>query len=248
MSEVYAEYPAGVRSSQPPSSVSKLPNEVTPEVQQLIQTIRDYKSATEWERIDEATRALDTDCVYDSPFMYITGGRDRVRAVAKLLAPFAHTEFEPKLVRILMDSASRKAEMEVDGTLRVVPHRYWFLPATWFIPTLPIEGTVSMHVKSWNDKVARVEERFFNLPTIIPLPFRWVAGWLTSTAGILMEPALRTLSDWTATGRGMVEGGTEAAVRHPAVATVVGKAEELKESVAGTVGAAKAKVVGLVSE
>ncbi len=65
----------------------------------------------------------------------------------------------PQLIRIGMNSAARKAEVEVDGTLRVVYRRYWFLPVTWLLPSsIPIEGTVSLDVKSWNDKVCGTGE------------------------------------------------------------------------------------------
>ncbi|GIL70389.1 hypothetical protein Vretifemale_1157, partial [Volvox reticuliferus] len=98
----------------PLPKITKLPGDVQPEVQQLISMIRAYKAATDWDSIDETTRALDADCVYDLPFMYITGGRDRVRAVAKLLAPLGHTDFQPKLVHFLIDGASRTAELEME--------------------------------------------------------------------------------------------------------------------------------------
>ncbi|GLC45036.1 hypothetical protein PLESTB_001461700 [Pleodorina starrii] len=239
---------AAAASSLP--RITKLPEDVQLEVRQLISTIQAYKAATDWDRIDEATRALDADCVYDSPFMYITGGRDRVRAVAKLLAPFAYTQFDPKLVHILMNTAERKAELEVEGTLRVVPRRYWFLPATWLLPSaIPIGGTVTLHVKSWNDKVSRVQERFTNIPVVIPRLFRWAAGWTVGTFGALAEPALRTLSDWYSTGYSTVQGGVEQVVQtHPQVAAAVSKAEEVRDKVAAGMESAKARIAGIVSE
>jgi hypothetical protein len=59
---------AGAAGSSVPK-ITKLPGDVQPEVWQLISTVQAYKAATDWDRIDEATRALDADCVYDSPFM-----------------------------------------------------------------------------------------------------------------------------------------------------------------------------------
>jgi hypothetical protein len=60
-----------------------------------------------------------------------------------------------------MNSAARKAELEIEGTLRVVPRRYWFAPITWVLPSsIPLAGTVTLHVKSWNDKVSCVQERW----------------------------------------------------------------------------------------
>ncbi|KAG2501781.1 hypothetical protein HYH03_000281 [Edaphochlamys debaryana] len=240
-----ASGPASTAASSLPT-VTKLPDDVSPEVRALIATVQRYKSATTWEEIDEATRALDADAVYDSPFMYISGGRDRVRAVAKLLAPFAYTEFTPRLVHILMHSAERKAQLDVDGTLTVIPRRHWWLPLSWFAPELPIQGTVSLTVKSWNDKVARVQERFANIPTAIPFIIRWLTGWGVGTFGAIAEPVLAQLAEWYSTGYSTVQGGVEQVSAHPAVASAASRLEDLKGSVASGVDAVKGKVAGVV--
>ncbi|PNH05783.1 Choline dehydrogenase [Tetrabaena socialis] len=143
-----------------------------------------------------------------------------------------------------MNETARKGVVEVDGTLRIVPRRYWFLPYSWFLPSaVPLEGTVTMHIKSWNDKVARVQERFFNIPTIIPVPVRWLVGWAVGTAGVLSEPALAQLYDWYSAGYSGVQGGVEQALQSAPVAAAVEKAEGLRGSVAEGVQAAKAKVL-----
>lgn len=215
--------------------IVKLPDEVQPEVRALINKIRDYKGATNWSEIDAATSVLDEDAVYDSPFMYITGGRDRVRAVAKLLSPFAYTEFEPKVVRIGINNSTRMAELELDGTLRVNPRRYWFLPLTLFLPSIPIEGTVGLRVKSWNDKVSRVEERFFNLPNFVPVAFRWLAGFTTGTFGAITEPVLLQLWEWYKTGYATVEQGAHQVISSEPVSAALDKAAGVKDTITQSV-------------
>ncbi|EFJ50880.1 hypothetical protein VOLCADRAFT_88263 [Volvox carteri f. nagariensis] len=251
-----SEYPsstaahAGSAAASASPKITKLPEDVQPEVRQLISTVQAFKAATDWDRIDSATRALDADCVYDSPFMYITGGRDRVRAVAKLLAPFAYTEFDPKLVHITMNSAERKAELEVEGMLRVLPRRYWFAPVTWILPSsIPLGGTITLHVTSWNDKVSRIQERFTNIPVIIPRLVRWLAGWAMGSFGVVAEPALCTLNDWYTAGFTSVQGSMEQVVQqHPQAAAVISKAAEVRDKVATSAEAAKARVMSIVSE
>ncbi|PNW75139.1 hypothetical protein CHLRE_12g514350v5 [Chlamydomonas reinhardtii] len=228
------------------TSVAKVPTDVQPEIARLVQTFSSYKAAGDWAAIDGATRPLDEDCVYDSPFMYISGGRDRVRAVAKLLAPLAYTEFEPKLVRVCMDNTGREAEVEVDGTLRVVPRKYWWAPVTWFLPSsVPVDGTVTVRVKSWNDKVSLLKERFANIPTP-PVLLRWLAGWGAGTTGVIMEPLIYKLYEWFSAGYSSVQGGVDQVSRYPAVAKAVDAADGMRENLAATADSVKAKAAGLV--
>ncbi len=49
--------------------VAKVPADVQPEISRLLQTVQNFKAASDWAAIDGATRPLDEDCVYDSPFM-----------------------------------------------------------------------------------------------------------------------------------------------------------------------------------
>ncbi|KAG2445641.1 hypothetical protein HXX76_000251 [Chlamydomonas incerta] len=234
----------GPAASKP--CVSKVPSDVQPEIAKLLHTFSSYKAAGDWAAIDGATRPLDEDCVYDSPFMYITGGRDRVRAVAKLLAPLAYTEFEPKLVRVCMDNAGREAEVEVDGTLRVVPRKYWWAPLTWFLPSsVPVDGTVTVRVKSWNDKVSLLKERFANIPTP-PVLLRWLAGWGAGTTGVIAEPLIYKLYEWFTAGYSSVQGGVEQVSRYPAVAKAVDATDGVRESLAAAADTVKAKAAGVV--
>lgn len=53
------------------TSVAKVPTDVQPEIARLVQTFSSYKAAGDWAAIDGATRPLDEDCVYDSPFMCV---------------------------------------------------------------------------------------------------------------------------------------------------------------------------------
>lgn len=63
-----------------------------------------------------------------------------------------------------MNSAERKAQLDVEGTFNVVPRCYWFAPITWLLPSsVSLGGTITLHVKSWNDKVSRVQERCVRL-------------------------------------------------------------------------------------
>lgn len=236
--------------------VVKVAEDVSPEVRALIDTIQNYKSAIDWDRIDEATSLLDDDAVYDSPFMFIPGGRERIRAVAKLLAPFAYAEFKPKVARIVMNSAERKAELEFDGTLDIIPRRYWWAPVTWFLPShIPVEGTVGIHVKSWNDKIARVYERYFNIPTLMPLPVRWMNGWFWGVVAQLSEPALRTVLDSFQTGyirvedtgRHVATGAVHGLEKVGASGPVQAVASKLPEGIKNTVAGGMQRVSGMVT-
>ncbi|GIL47360.1 hypothetical protein Vafri_4197 [Volvox africanus] len=222
--------PSGKIAVSPSPKITKLPGDVQPEVHQLISMIKAYKAATDWDSIDETTRALDADCVYDMPFMYITGGRDRVRAVAKLLAPLGRTDFEPKLVHFLINGASRTAELEMEGTLHVMPRRYWFAPITWLLPPIRIAGTITLRVKSWNDKVALVQERYSNIPVLIPRLVRWLAGCTMGALGMIAEPAVRTLYEWFMAGFNTVQSGVDhVAQQHPQPAAVAFKVKEMQD-------------------
>ncbi|GLI58860.1 hypothetical protein VaNZ11_000625 [Volvox africanus] len=241
--------PSGKIDVSPSPKITKLPGDVQPEVQQLISTIKAYKAATDWDRIDETTRALDADCVYDLPFMYITGGRDRVRAVAKLLALLGRTDFEPKLVHFLINSTARTAELEMEGTLHVIPRRYWFAPITWLLPPIRIAGTITLRVKSLNDQVALVQERYSNIPVLIPRLVRWFAGWTIGALGVIAEPTGRTLYTWFMAGYNTVQsGGDHVAQQHPQAAAVASKVKEIQDKAVTEVAAVRERVAATTSE
>ncbi len=49
-------------------------------------------------------------------------------------------------------------------------------------------------------------EHFANLPTVVPVAFRWLAGWAVGTFGAVAEPVLAQLYDWYSTGYDNVQG------------------------------------------
>lgn len=56
-------------------------------------------------------------------------------------------------------------------------------------------------------------ERFANLPTVVPVAFRWLAGWAVGTFGAVAEPVLAQLYDWYSTGYDNVQGQVRASRR-----------------------------------
>ncbi len=78
MATAVSDYPKGAAPNGTPSAsgsaypkVAKLPEDIQPEVRALVARLQDYKAATEWGAIDDATTILDDDAVYDSPFMWV---------------------------------------------------------------------------------------------------------------------------------------------------------------------------------
>lgn len=92
MATTVSEYPKGAAPNGTPSAtgsaypkVAKLPEDIQPEVRALVGRLQDYKAATEWGAIDDATSILDDDAVYDSPFMWVRllGGQHHVHTVGR---------------------------------------------------------------------------------------------------------------------------------------------------------------------
>ncbi|GIL65489.1 hypothetical protein Vafri_19257, partial [Volvox africanus] len=178
-------------------------------------------------------------------------GREPMRIAVWLAKWAAVVRLEPMMVKLL-ELDGRRSRLEMLVQAHVMPHRPWWLPATWLLrKEYPLTGTVRLHVSKGPkedgslDVVTLIDGSLHNIPklptalrTLVAvvmayLPAATESYWSTFV-GLLGDPSYRHRAEEHPT---VVHKATTAVQAAGAAA-----AERTHQSVKSAIGGARARV------
>ncbi|GIM07264.1 hypothetical protein Vretimale_11461, partial [Volvox reticuliferus] len=178
-----------------------------PRYKTTVEALKSLAAARLMEQHWDAAEHLDIEVLWDAPPVYLQG-REPMRIAVWLAKWAAVVSLEPMMVKLL-ELDDRRSRLEMVVQARVMPHRPWWLPATWLLrKEYQLTGTVRLHISKGPkedgsmDVVTFIDGSLHNmpkLPTALRTLVAIVMGYIPAATesywstfiGLLGDPSYR---------------------------------------------------------